>query len=160
MIKFLVSRAGRRKARLSKKPMGRMAMGKIKILSKAALVISAVLLTAGLAYASGIRATGRAGYLKVQVTTDRAPAAGKNVVRVRLFDRTGKPVTDALVRVYWMMPPMGTMLLMKGYADAQRSGAEYRAVINLESSGEWHMMVKVKRAGRLLPPMRFDINAE
>ncbi len=131
-----------------------------KILFKAALAISAILLMAGLAYASGINVTGHAGDLKVQVTTDRTPASGRNVVTVRLFDRAGRPVTDALVRVYWMMPPMGTMPLMKGYADAKRSDTGYRAVMNLENSGGWHIMVKVKRAGRLLPPMRFDINAE
>ena len=129
-------------------------------LSKAALIVSAVLLTAGLAYASGLHVAGKAGDLRVTVMTDKTPAAGKNVIRVRLFDRSGKPVTDALVRVYWMMPPMGTMPLMKGYADATRSGSQYRAVIDLQSSGEWHAMVKVKRAGKLLPPVRFDINAE
>ncbi len=131
-----------------------------QVLLKAAFFVSATLLLAGLAYASGLRVTGQAGDLNVGVMTDKTPAAGKNIVRVRLTDRSGRPVTDALVRVYWMMPPMGTMPPMKGFADATRSGSEYRAVINLESSGQWHAMVKVKRAGRLLPPMRFDINAE
>ncbi|MDA8091788.1 MAG: FixH family protein [Nitrospiraceae bacterium] len=131
-----------------------------KLLLKSALVFTAVLLMAGLAYASGLHVMGQMGDLKVHVTTDSAPQAGKNLVTVRLFDRNGKPVTDALVRVYWMMPPMGTMPLMKGMADAERSGSEYRAVMNLEVSGEWHAMVKVKRAGKLLPPFKFDINAQ
>ena len=131
-----------------------------RTLSRAALVISTILLMAGMAYASGLHVNGKAGDLKVSVIMDKTPAAGNNTVRVRLFDQTGKPVTNALVRVYWMMPAMGTMPLMKGFADAVRSGSEYRAVMNLEASGGWHVMVKVKRAGKLLPPLKFGINAE
>ncbi|MDA8325892.1 MAG: FixH family protein [Nitrospiraceae bacterium] len=133
-----------------------------KFLSEAVLVFSAILLMAGFqkAYAAGLHVTGQAGDLKVQVMMDKTPAEGRNTVRVRLTDRTGRPVTDALVRVYWMMPAMGTMPSMKGFADAARADSEYRAAMDLESSGEWHSMVKVKHAGRLLPPVRFDVDVE
>ena len=126
----------------------------------AIMFAAAFLLMAGLAYAGGLHATGQAGDLKVRVSTGKTPAAGKNVLSIRLSDRTGKPVADALVRVFWMMPSMGAMPAMKGFADAARSGSQYHAVMDLETSGTWHVMVKVKRAGKLLPPMKFDINAE
>ncbi|MDA8174767.1 MAG: FixH family protein [Nitrospiraceae bacterium] len=123
------------------------------------LALPAVLLLVAPAFGAGLNVTRPAGDLKVNFTMDQTPAAGRNTATVRLTDKSGKPVTGALVRVYWMMPPMGSMARMEGHADAARSGSEYHAVMNLETSGTWHIMVKVKRAGRLLPPARFDIIA-
>ncbi|MDA8157455.1 MAG: FixH family protein [Actinomycetota bacterium] len=125
----------------------------------ALLVLPAVLLISATAFGAGVRVARQAGNLQVNFMIDKAPAAGRNLARVQLTDNSGRAVTDALVRVYWMMPPMGSMARMEGYADAARSGNEYHAVMNLETAGTWHVMVKVKRAGRLLPPARFDINA-
>ena len=124
------------------------------------LVLPAVLLLCAPAFAAGVNVTRQAGGLKVNFTMDKTPAAGKNTAKIQLTDNSGKTVTDAMVRVYWMMPPMGSMSLMRGYAAATRSGSEYRAVMNLETAGTWHVMVKVKRAGKLLPPAKFDINVQ
>ncbi|MDA8087040.1 MAG: FixH family protein [Nitrospiraceae bacterium] len=121
---------------------------------------SVFFLLAGTAFAGGLALVGHSADLTLRVALDKKPAPGRNNVSVAITDRSGRPVTDALVRVYWVMPAMGAMPSMRGFADASRAGREYHAVMNLETPGTWLVMVKMKRGGRLMPPVRFNVDAE
>ncbi|MDA8170037.1 MAG: FixH family protein [Nitrospiraceae bacterium] len=122
--------------------------------------IALAFFSAGIAWAGGMSLVRKSADLTVQVVMDKNPSVGKNAVRVALKDASGAAVTDALMRVYYSMPAMGGMPAMNYYANAVPRGKEYVAVMDIPMAGSWGVAVKIKRGGRLLPPVKFSADAQ
>lgn len=124
------------------------------------VVMAAMLLVAGGAFAKDYTVAKKAGEFDVVVTIDRnPPVVGNNNVAVSVRDAAGKAVTDAKVTVDYSMPAMPGMPPMNYKANAALSGSEYKAVMNLSMSGAWNVAVKISRGGKIAA-VKFNIDAQ
>jgi Cu(I)/Ag(I) efflux system membrane fusion protein len=83
--------------------------------------------------------------------------AGENILRLKIADKNGKPVTDAQVSFQYTMAMPG-MVLSKAEAKVSKDGS-YDTKVNLGMSGEWDVTVVVRRAGQKEIQERFKIVA-
>jgi nitrogen fixation protein FixH len=120
----------------------------------------ALFLAAGVAYAKGYEVAKKAGEYDVVVTFERkTPVADDNAVAIVVKDASGKPVTDAKVKVDYSMPAMPGMPPMNYKTDAVLKGDEYKATLGLSMSGSWNIAVKITRAGKS-SSMKFTVDAK
>jgi hypothetical protein len=106
------------------------------------------LFIAGIAYAKH-EVKKKAGQHDVEVKIDKnPPVVGDNNISIEIKDSSGKPVTDATVKLDYGMSAMPGMPAMNYKADAVLKGSEYKAAMNLSMSGPWNIAVKITRAGR------------
>jgi uncharacterized GH25 family protein len=118
-----------------------------------------LLLIAGIAFAKDYEVTKKAGQFDVVVRIDKnPPVVGDNNISIEIKDSSGKPVTDATVKVDYGMSAMPGMPAMNYKADAVLKGSEYKAVMNLSMSGPWNIAVKIVRAGQT-SSAKFSIDA-
>jgi hypothetical protein len=127
---------------------------------KKTIVFSVILLlVAGIAFAKDYEVTKKAGEFDVLVRIDKnPPVVGDNNISIEIKDSSGKPVTDATVKVDYGMSAMPGMPAMNYKADAVLKGSEYKAVMNLSMSGPWNIAVKITRAGKT-SSAKFSIDA-
>ena len=127
---------------------------------KKTIVFSVILLlVAGIAFAKDYEVTKKAGEFDVVVRIDKnPPVVGDNNISIEIKDSSGKPVTDATVKVDYGMSAMPGMPAMNYKADAVLKGSEYKAVMNLSMSGPWNIAVKITRAGKT-SSAKFSIDA-
>jgi membrane fusion protein, copper/silver efflux system len=83
--------------------------------------------------------------------------AGENILRLKIADKNGKPVTDAQVSFQYTMAMPG-MVLSKADAKVSKDGS-YDTKVNFGMSGEWDVTVVVRRAGQKEIQERFKIVA-
>ena len=85
----------------------------------------------------------------------------KATVHVSVQDDTGKPVTDAQVKVTLFMPAMPAMGMSETREAAILSweGAEYAGAIKIPTSGTWTVTVEVSRGSQALTTYRTSMNA-
>ena len=113
------------------------------------IIIAAVLLIAGLAYAKDYEVTKKAGGYKVIVKIDKnPPVVGDNNMKIDIKDASGKNVTDAKVKVEYSMPAMPGMPPMNYKTNAELKDTTYKAKINLSMAGPWNIAVKVTKGGK------------
>jgi hypothetical protein len=113
------------------------------MMKKTMLVILMVLL-AGAVYAKSLEVTKKAGANTVTVTLQNdPPATGPNPVTVAVKDAQGKPVTNAVVVVDYVMPAMPGMPAMKYKEPLKLSGQVYTGKIDFSMAGPWQVSVKV-----------------
>ncbi|MGH9813824.1 MAG: FixH family protein [Candidatus Acidiferrales bacterium] len=96
-------------------------------------------------------------------TTPSPPRFGTNELGVRLRNASGKPVTDAEVRVTFLMPAMPTMGMgaMQQQATLAHTGnGEYHGQLELPMSGTWQVTVTARRQGQVLASKQFSVVAE
>ena len=118
-----------------------------------------LLLVTGIALAKDYEVKKKAGQFDVVMRIDKnPPVAGDNNVSIEIKDSSGKPVTDATVKVDYGMSAMPGMPAMNYKADAVLKGSEYKAVMNLSMSGPWNIAVKIVRAGKT-SSAKFSIDA-
>jgi hypothetical protein len=118
-----------------------------------------LLLIAGMAFAKDYEVKKKAGEFDVVMRIDKnPPVAGENNISIEITDPSGKPVTDATVKVDYGMSAMPGMPAMNYKADAVLKGSEYKAVMNLSMSGPWNIAVKIVRAGKT-SSAKFSIDA-
>lgn len=129
-------------------------------MKKFAIVAVMLVLAAGAAYAKGYEVTKKAGEYDVLVTFDRnPPVANDNEVGITIKDASGKPVTDAKVKVDYSMPAMVGMPPMNYKTEAALQGEEYKATLGLSMSGSWNVAVKITRAGKTITT-KFTVDAK
>lgn len=99
--------------------------------------------------------------LRIQLHTEPDPAkVGENLVRVKVANAHGSPVSDALVKVKISMPAMGGMPPMSSEAQLSHQGnGEYSGRLAVPMAWTWQTMVTVEKAGQLLGSGQFNITA-
>lgn len=127
---------------------------------KILMVLTAVLLLWGVAYAKDYEVKKKAGDYDVEVKIDKnPPAVGKNNMDIEIKDASGKYVTDATVKVEYTMPAMPGMPAMDYKADSKLDGYEYKSTMDLSMSGSWNVVVKITR-GDKTSKVKFSIDAQ
>jgi RND family efflux transporter MFP subunit len=100
---------------------------------------------------------------KAELTTNPSPPKkGRNEVRVRLTDATGRPLPNAKVNVRFFMPGMPAMGMaeMKVTADLQdRGDGLYSGGIELDSGGTWQVTITVQQNGKTIVTKRLSLTA-
>ena len=73
-------------------------------------------------------------------------------LHVTVLDASGKPVTDAQVKVTLIMPAMPAMGMgeMRAAADLLWKGSDYVGTIKVPTAGSWNVEVNAVRSGQLL----------
>lgn len=95
-------------------------------------------------------------------TYPEPPAAGKaNSAHVTVLDSSGKPVSDAQVRVTVVMPAMPSMGMpeMRHSTDLPWRGSEYLGPMNVGMPGSWNVVVEARRGNQLLATYRNRFDA-
>jgi len=124
------------------------------------VVMIALLLIAGIAYAKDYEVTKKTGEYNVAVKIDKnPPIVGDNSVSIEITDASGHHVRDAKVVFEYSMPPMPGMPAANYKADAESKGDEYKATMKPSMSGSWNVSVKINRAGKT-STMKFTVDAK
>lgn len=123
------------------------------------LLISAMVLMAGTAYAKDYEVTKKTGAYNVVVKNDKnPPVAGDNNLTISIKDASGKNVTDAKVKVEYSMPAMSGMPPMNYKTNAELKGNDYNAKMNLSMAGSWNVTIKITKGGKT-ETMKFTVDA-
>lgn len=113
------------------------------------LVVLALFVMTGFAYAKNFEVSKQAGSYAVTITLDKnPPVTGNNVVTIAIKDAAGKAVTDAKLALDYEMPAMPGMPAMRYKAAPALKGSVYTATVNFSMSGAWNMAVKITRGGK------------
>jgi membrane fusion protein, copper/silver efflux system len=100
----------------------------------------------------------KAGNLTLTLSTQpEKTKAGENLLRLRIADQTGKPVTDAQVSFHYTMNMPG-MVLSKAEAKLSKDGF-YETKANFGMTGEWDVTVIIQRRRQKEIQERFKIVA-
>jgi hypothetical protein len=112
-------------------------------------IIAIFLVTAGLCWAGGYEATGKAGPYTVSATFDRPrPVEGTNRVEIAVTDGASRRVPDARVDIEYFMPSLpGKSPMMDYHTPAKPSGHGYGAILNLTMKGLWKVTVSIVGSG-------------
>ena len=111
-------------------------------MQKLLIMLTSILLLAGVANAGDFVAEKQAGDMMVKISIGNNPlSVGPNDAVIELHDGSGKAITDAEVKVYWFMPSMPAM---NYEAKADMQGNKYVAVIKPTMPGTWDADIKVK----------------
>lgn len=127
-----------------------------------AVLVTMLLLFAGAALAEEYQATGKAGDMEVKLTLDRnPPVVGQNIATIAITDSTGKPVTDAAVRLEFGMPAMPGMPAMNYKNDAApiENADGYKAPMTLSMAGPWYVNVKILK-DKKVSTAKFNIDVQ
>lgn len=83
-------------------------------------------------------------------------------LHVALLDSSGKPVSDAQVKVTLIMPAMPAMGMgeMRATSDLSWRGSDYVGAIKVPSAGSWNVEVSASRNGQLLGSYHARLNAQ
>ncbi len=100
----------------------------------------------------------KAGNLTLTLSTQpEKTKAGENLLRLKVTDQAGKPVTDAQVSFHYTMNMPG-MVLSKADAKLSKDGF-YETKANMGMTGEWDITVIVRRPGQKDVQEKFRIVA-
>ena len=100
--------------------------------------------------------------VKITFRTTPSPPKGaaENAFHVIVTDAAGKPVSDAQVKVIFLMPAMPGMGEMRSSADLAWNGREYAGKGGIPMAGPYNVVVEVSRGGQPLASYRTRVNAE
>ena len=84
--------------------------------------------------------------------------AGENTLRLKIIDKSGKPVTDAQVSFHYTMAMPG-MALSKAEAKHSKDGL-YETKANFAMAGTWDVTVSVRRPGQKEIQEKFNLTAQ
>ncbi len=128
-------------------------------MKRLAVIGMTLLLIAGMAYAKDYEVKKKAGDYDVTVKIDKnPPVVGDNNIEIEIKDASGKYVTDAKVKIDYVMPAMPGMPAMNYKTDAELKGNAYKAKMNLSMSGAWNIAVKISRGGKITT-VKFNVDA-
>lgn len=102
------------------------------------------------------------GYkMTLRIDPDPPQGAKQNTLHVTLTDPTGKPVSDAQVRLAFTMPAMPAMNMpeMRNGAELKWTGSEYSGPIQIIMAGGWNVAVEARRGNEVLATTQTHINA-
>jgi RND family efflux transporter MFP subunit len=113
-------------------------------------------------YESGQAAVSSA--IQFRFSADPAsPKGGSNAtVHVTVLDASGKPISDATVKVALVMPAMPAMNMpeMHSPADLNWDGTRYTGAVKVPFSGAWNVEIEARRNGQLLGMYRTRLVAQ
>lgn len=92
-----------------------------------------------------------------------SPKGGSNAtVHVAVLDASGKPISDAAIKVALVMPAMPTMNMpeMRSSADLNWDGTQYTGTVKVPSSGAWDVEIEARRNGQVLGTYRSRLVAQ
>jgi nitrogen fixation protein FixH len=106
-------------------------------------------------------ATQSAFKMTVKFDPDPPQGAKQNTIHVALVDATGRPVSDAQVRLTFTMPAMPAMNMpqMQNGAELKWSGSDYTGPIQILMAGGWNVAVEARRGNELLTTVQTHVNA-
>jgi Cu(I)/Ag(I) efflux system membrane fusion protein len=101
----------------------------------------------------------KAGDLILTLSTQpEKTRAGENTLRLKIVDKSGKPVTDAQVLFQYTMAMPG-MVLSKAEAKHSKDGL-YESKANFGMAGQWDVTVSVRRPGQKETTETFKVTAQ
>jgi multidrug efflux pump subunit AcrA (membrane-fusion protein) len=113
-------------------------------------------------YESGQAAVSSA--IQFRFSADPAsPKGGSNAkVQVAVLDASGKPISDAAVKVALVMPAMPAMNMpeTRSPADLNWDGTQYTGSVKVPSSGAWNVEIEARRNGQVLGTYRSRLVAQ
>jgi len=102
--------------------------------------------------------------IKLTFRSDPETPRGNSDARlhVTVLDASGKPVSDAQVKVTLIMPAMRAMGMgeMRATSDLLWKGSDYVGTIKVPTAGYWNVEVNASRNGQLLGSYRARLNAQ
>lgn len=105
------------------------------------ILLSAVLMLAGAAYAVDFTSVNKTEDFTVRTTIDSDPLkVGNNSIAIGISDNSNKPVTDVEIAIYYFM---SSMPAMSYETRAELKGTKYVAVIKPTMPGAWDAVIKV-----------------
>jgi RND family efflux transporter MFP subunit len=113
----------------------------------------------------GAGATGAMNALQVNVelTTDPSPPRkGGNIIRVKLAEAAGAPISGAEVSVtFYMpaMPAMGMAAMRTPVSLADKGNGIYEGSGQLDSGGTWQVTIVAKKNGETVATKQLSVNA-
>jgi len=112
---------------------------------------------------AGTAGTTNAPKANVELTTDPTPLRrGSNVVRVKLSDASGAPLSGAEVSITFFMPAMpamGMAAMRTPVALAEKGNGIYEGSAQLDSGGTWQVSVIAKKNGQTVATKQLSLNA-
>jgi len=100
---------------------------------------------------------------KISFRIDPDPPFGarENTIHVTLQDPSGNPVSDAQVRLTFVMPAMPAMNMAerRNEADLKWTGSEYTGAIRILTAGRWDVAIEARRGNELLATAQTHVNA-
>jgi RND family efflux transporter MFP subunit len=102
--------------------------------------------------------------MKLTFRSDPATPRGNSdaTLHVAVLDASGKPVTDAQVKVALIMPAMPAMGMgeMRSETSLVWKGSEYVGTIKVPMAGSWNVEVNASRNGQLVGSYHARLNAQ
>ena len=96
----------------------------------------------------------------VKVEMDKnPPITGNNNVTITITDASGKPVTDAKVKVGYSMPAMSGMPAMNYKTDTILRGNEYMAKVEFSMAGSWNVEIQITQAQKV-KKVKFNVDVK
>lgn len=124
------------------------------------IVVMALVLLAGIAYAKDYEVAKKVGDYNVVVKMDKnPPVAGPNNVEISVTDASGKAVSDAKVMLGYSMPAMAGMPAMSYKAEAQPKGGIYRTKVDYSMAGSWNNEIRITKDGKTASA-KFTVDAK
>jgi Cu(I)/Ag(I) efflux system membrane fusion protein len=100
----------------------------------------------------------KAGDLILTLSTQpEKTKAGENTLRLKIVDKSGKPITDAQILLQYTMAMPG-MVLSKAEAKHSKDGL-YETKANFGMAGQWDVTVIVRRPGQKEIQEKFQVTA-
>ena len=125
---------------------------------KIIIVLSAVLMLAGVGHAGNFDSIKQAGDITIKATIDSNPLkVGDNALTIELIDKSGKVITDAEVDVYYFMPSMPAM---NYEVRAAVKGKKYAAVIKPTMPGAWDADIRFRVPGGDMQKVTISFEAQ
>jgi hypothetical protein len=122
------------------------------------IVLIALTLTAGFAFAKEYSIVKQSGDYTVTINMDKnPPVAGDNKAQISIQDKTGLAITDATVEIDYSMPAMMGMPAMNYKATTEIKDKKYNSTLKFSMSGAWAVAVKITRAGKI-QTVKFNID--
>jgi len=99
-------------------------------------------------YASGFSKKGKAGAIKIELSSEKPLVTGNNEFKIEL-KKSGKAVNNAKVKMQILMPEMPGMPYME-YEDIATfdKNGEYKAKINFGMGGTWQLRIFIESDGK------------
>ena len=108
-------------------------------------------------------ATAGAAQASVDLTTEpNPPRKGDNLIRVKITDEHGSPVSDAQVIVTFnmaAMPAMGMAAMHVPVSLAAKGNGIFEGSAALQSGGTWQVTILAKKHDQVLAGKQFSVNA-
>ncbi len=99
----------------------------------------------------------------VELTTEPSPPRkGGNVIRVKLSEASGAPISGAEVSVTFFMPAMpamGMAAMRTPVTLSDKGNGLYEASAQLDSGGTWQVTVIAKKNGQTVASKQLSVNA-